>query len=723
MLGAIALKGMSRIVPGSLNAVRARKWVERTQPQGAFSDPDSVLDQLLAHDVVSFDLFDTIVRRAIPLESVHRKTADFAEAYLRGDDGPLPAGLLVAARHGLQEAVKRRSSVKGRRNEVRLADVFDAALAPHVRVPKRRTAMVKALIAHEVATEIAVLDVDPRMRAVIEKLRLAGKRVILLSDMYFEAPEMERILRALDLWRLFDAVFVSASEGVTKASGLLFKRVAAKLSLVPERCIHLGDNGHSDVAMARAQGWHALHFHDPVKEAEKLRRELDLASGPMAVRHALRETAEDFCGQPVPGMMQLTAASFSGFARAVLREAVQGRYDRVLFLTRDGTRFRHVAEAWLATLPDGAAMQVPPLEELAISRRMGQLLSYPERDAPDWHGWLAHSVQWLNHTPLSIRTVMRTFGLTERDLEGLEPALVKQVAGYLDGDDPATDLGFSELVKRPELLDPLDAALRARQARVAAYLDGIGLFDRDERLLLVDLGYSGTAAKQLSEQMWFREARGMPVASRMTLMMLAANQYHAGNLRQLHPRIEMRQGAIIRTDRWQDRAAAANFAWLEPFAVDRTRGSLRDYAAGPDGRMVPVFGPAEHETADDPVAEARHNARQDEVMRLAIEAYHAALRRSAVPDDLVDRHMQALWKRRVIRPDAEAVAAVAARAHHAGCTDLRLDTALGRVRATWLVTDLAHCVTDDRWVQGSLHASGLRLLTPFINPVLASELQ
>lgn len=714
---------MSRVFPGSMNAVRARKGIERARPQDAFSDPETVLDQLLAHDVVSFDLFDTIVRRAIPVEAVHRKTAEFAASYLRGDDGPLPEGLLVAARHGLQDEVKRRSAVKGRRNEVRLADVFNAALAPHMRDPRRRATVVKALLAHEVATEIAVLDVDPRMRAVIEKLRLAGKRVILLSDMYFEAPEMERILQALDLWRLFDAVFVSATEGVTKASGLLFRRVASKLGLVPERCIHLGDNGHSDVAMARAQGWHALHFHDPLREAERLRRELDLASGPMATRAALRETVEDFCGQPEPGMMQLTAAAFSGFARAVLSEAVQERHDRVLFLTRDGTRFLHVARDWLAELPGAGAMQLPPMQELAVSRRMGQILSYPGRDDPRWHGWLAYSVQWLNHTPLSIRTIMRTFGLSTGDLTGLAPARAPEVAGYLDGDDPATDLGFTELLKRPDLLDPLDAALRAKQARVMAYLDEARLFDSDERLLLVDLGYSGTLAKQLSEQMWLREARGRPVASRITLMMLAANQYHRGNLRRMHPRIRMKDGTIIRTDRWQDRAAAANFAWLEPFAVDRTRGSLRDYAAGPDGRMVPVFGPAEHETADDPVAQAGHNARQEAAMQLAIGAYHAALRRSAVPEAEVDRHMQSLWKQRVIRPDSEAVAAVAARAHHAGCTDLRLDTALGRVRATCLVSDIAHCVKDDRWVQGSLRASGLRLLTPFINPILASELQ
>ena len=43
------------------------------------------------------------------------------------------------------------------------------------------------------------------------------------------------------------------------------------------------------------------------------------------------------------------------------------------------------------------------------------------------------------------------------------------------------------------------------------YLDQMGLFDRDEKIMLVDIGYSGTGAKAISEQMFIRESRGAPV--------------------------------------------------------------------------------------------------------------------------------------------------------------------------------------------------------------------
>ena len=55
---------------------------------------------LLSYDIVSFDLFDTIVWRKIALADVHRKTSEFADNFMCGDDGPLPRGLLLHSKNG-----------------------------------------------------------------------------------------------------------------------------------------------------------------------------------------------------------------------------------------------------------------------------------------------------------------------------------------------------------------------------------------------------------------------------------------------------------------------------------------------------------------------------------------------------------------------------------------------------------------------------------------------
>ena len=80
--------------------------------------------------------------------------------------------------------------------------------------------------------------------------------------------------------------------------------------------------------------------------------------------------------------------------------------------------------------------------------------------------------------------------------------------------------------------------------------------------MLVDIGYSGTALKAISEYMFARERVGEKVCSRLDMVLLAANRHHRGNLRQIHPRATLLSGALIETTKLRHRAAAANFSWV-----------------------------------------------------------------------------------------------------------------------------------------------------------------
>ena len=431
----------------------AGRWVEAEarkrvmcKPRDAhsFSDPKAALDQLLAHELVSFDLFDTIVSRGVALDTVHEKTAEFADKFLRGDDGPLPRGLIAHARHRVQEEIHVRTALAsgGARNEVDLADVFDAALTPYLRDPVARARAVAALIAREVEIEKAVLSVDPAMRDVIAKLRKAGRRVILISDMYLQVAPVENLLCHLGLRELFDHVFVSASVGVTKHSGLMFDHVDRMLGLQNVPRVHVGDNLHSDVHQPRQHGWSSLHFHDPAREVAREARLMRARLGPTAHAAAFRALTRTYPTEGKFGFERRVAAAFSAFATQVLQRAIQGNYHRVLFLTRDGTRFRQIIESVLAGEAFAQAGNCPPLQDMAFSRRAGVLLTYPEKDHPGWQQFLADNVNWLNATPLSIRTIMRCFAVGVDALQGLSPELQAEVRGYLVGDRPQNRSGF-----------------------------------------------------------------------------------------------------------------------------------------------------------------------------------------------------------------------------------------------------------------------------------------
>lgn len=521
-----------KLLAAKLYPERAAAHLTRRRLRQFAQDANNVTDfaalrtLLLPYEVVSFDFFDTLVWREVALEDVQRKTADFGARFLRGDDGPLPAGLLLHCRQRYQETVKMRPRPgEELRNEADLADVFDGALAPYVRDPARRQRAVAALIAYEIETERRVLVADPAMRTLLEELRAAGKTLVLVSDMYFDETHVRALLDHLGLLALFDHVFVSATVGVTKHSGLLFAHIDAALGLAGRRRIHFGDNWNNDTVQPRRMGWDALHYLNPENEVRKDRLEFLARMGANARKGAAHETLAGLLSGGAEDALTLTAGAFSVFARRVVERAVQGGYDRILFLTRDGTIYRELAEGWLAGSGVAGVLDLPPMADLAFSRRAGVLLNAPDPEAAPqgWRDWLWHNVPWLSQRPPALATILRTFSVAPAEL-ALPPDLEAEVAACLAGDDPDSDLGFDLLEARPELYEPLKAALTARRDRVRGYLDQMGLFDRDEKILLVDIGYSGTAAKALSDHIAQREAEGLPVRTRLSMMLMAANR-------------------------------------------------------------------------------------------------------------------------------------------------------------------------------------------------------
>ncbi|GAA6188317.1 HAD family hydrolase [Litorivita sp. NS0012-18] len=688
--------------------IAKRKFAHLSKDANNFTHPDDLAQIAAPYRMVSFDLFDTLVWRKIALEDVHRKTAEFADTALTGDDGPLPRGLLLHARGAHQEAVKRAgmASKTAYRNEVDLAEVFASALAPYIGDARARARAVEALIAYEIETERRALVVDPAMRDFARALRAQGKTVILVSDMYFCEAWLRRLLADLDLLDLFDHIFVSASVGVTKHSGLLFDHVDETLGSRDWPRLHLGDNWTNDVAQPRAHGWDALHYFNRRNEERKDALER-LARHRV---HARRGAARGFLravengpqashGGQTDRLTRLVAANFLGFAHEVWAEAVRGRYDRVLFLTRDGTIFRPLLEEAARQSGAAAHLDLPTMGELALSRRSGALLALPAPDDPEWEGYLRDQTQWLQGEAASLTQVMRAFALTAQDLP--------QMHGQ-----GAEDMTLEAAMATPALKSALAAALAAKQDRAALYLEQQGVFQPDLRILLVDIGYSGTVLKSLSAHIHAREraeqGADQGASARLSLMIFAGNRYYAGNLDRMHPRAQMLPPAVIDQSTWRARALSLNFAWLEPFAVDRRRGSLRDYAPQESGALAPVFAPPNaHEEAADAEVILDQAREIGALMRLSPLPQKGA--RAALAEALVARFGA---------PTRADVARLGALTHHAGLSEVVESGLIGRLRLWRLRRDLTRLMAEDRWIQGSLAASRLGLLTPLFNRMI-----
>jgi putative hydrolase of the HAD superfamily len=101
----------------------------------------------------------------------------------------------------------------------------------------------------------ALWRVYPEVEEVLIELRRRELRLAAVSNWDSRLPGL---LEGLGLARHFDALLVSALEGVEKPSPVIFHRAAAQLGVEPGECMHVGDSPLDDYRGAESAGVRAL---------------------------------------------------------------------------------------------------------------------------------------------------------------------------------------------------------------------------------------------------------------------------------------------------------------------------------------------------------------------------------------------------------------------------------------------------------------------------------
>ena len=281
--------------------------------------------QMLPCDVISFDVFDTLLLR--PFD---RPASVF---FLLGQAHRCPSfhmHRVQAEKDARRDAFERTGSY-----EITLRDIY-GSLRRYVLLDTERAMEM------EIETEVALAFANPYMKNVFAAAKNLDKRIIAVSDMYLPRGVIVRMLEKCG-YTGFEAVFVSNEMGEGKRDGL-FDTVRAKLG-EDLKYLHIGDNYNSDFLSSQRHGWEAEYY-----------RNVNLA-GNACRAHDLTELIGSAYRGIVNARLQSGAAAFSqyyeyGYAYAgflalgychFIREHVKNTgVDKVLFFSRDGYLLKRV---------------------------------------------------------------------------------------------------------------------------------------------------------------------------------------------------------------------------------------------------------------------------------------------------------------------------------------------------------------------------------------------
>jgi len=231
--------------------------VIRYQSFNNFSDLADAVRAAVQRDrdlIVSCDVFDTLLHRRAKPDAIIAAVGRELCIRLRAQ-GRVPCVDVLAARATVFHELADRAVASGRDHDLCIAD----AVLPWVRrvsgAPfEGDDAVAAAILAHEIALETSATYPNEAMIRLLRDLKDSGTRVVLASDMYLGAEAIEAILAHHGISDLYERIFVSCDVGVLKRTGRMFAFLPQVLNGSPSRILHVGDNRHSDGAMAAKAG-------------------------------------------------------------------------------------------------------------------------------------------------------------------------------------------------------------------------------------------------------------------------------------------------------------------------------------------------------------------------------------------------------------------------------------------------------------------------------------
>ena len=456
-------------------------------------------------DVVSFDLFDTLlIRRIHDPDLVKLPTARYISA-LAGEQG------ISITEEGVQrlrdriEAEQRQETGENFVDHEANYPQFMQGLLQHIFEDRYNEELLIQVTQYELSMENSMLVPRQELVGWLKGLRAKGKRIFVISDMYLPSSHLEKLVVHAGFLEHIDEIVSSADTFLAKASGLAYPMIAEKFGIDQDRWLHIGDNPISDGLRAAEAGLEPLIIHDPREDQRKsiVKRYYNYSLGkpfwrgkalqqlmaPLEAENTLQEElyidGYNFIG-PVIGVFLQRLATF----------CLKNKIGKIFFLSREGWTFKNCWERAMPFLyPAG---ELPEIEYLYVSRMALAGASCAVQGLTRTNADIA----FLPSGNRDFADVCRIFSLQVENFNSLLDKYGLKSDTCLshihDGYRQENRKRFEEL-----LLDELFQKEVKRQSQDAnlalqRYLEDVGFFDH-ERVAVVDIGWLGTIQRFLFE--------------------------------------------------------------------------------------------------------------------------------------------------------------------------------------------------------------------------------
>ena len=332
---------------------------EKEHPYFQISEQDLV-DKINKHDVISFDIFDTLLMRKVLFPN------DVFEIVKKRLDSKYEFDYVIERKEAERELIRKGVNPT-------IEDIY-SNLSRKCNLSEVEK---KELLVLEIEIEQKVLIPRKKMQELFFLCKKLGKEIYIVSDMYLTRKYLEKILEQFD-FNGYEDIIISCEYGISKEEGLFS---VLKERIGDKSCIHIGDNLKADIEAPLKQKIETSYImsaremlENSVQEA-LLSNILDLEKRILLGIYISEIYNNPFCmfgtkGKPVLDRDISIGYSFIapilyGFVNWMSQELEKQKVDYILFGARDGYLMQKLYLLYCER------MNLPPIPNayILISRR------------------------------------------------------------------------------------------------------------------------------------------------------------------------------------------------------------------------------------------------------------------------------------------------------------------------------------------------------------------
>lgn len=284
-----------------------------------------LVKELLEYDVISFDIFDTLILRP------------FAK--------PADLFMIVGKRLNKIEFYRIRVDAEKRARELAMNNKgnHEITIDDIYTIIEEKTGIPKDLgIRAEIEVEMQYCFANPYMKRVFQLLKEQKKTIVITSDMYLPCGIMEKILIKSG-YTGYERLYISCEYDCNKRLGGLYQYI--KRDYFGKKIIHIGDNPISDIQSAKKSNIATIYYKSVHELGARYRSD--------GMSSLIGSAYSGIVNTHLHNGIQIYSPAYEygfiygglyilGFCNWIHSEIKAKNIDKILFLSRDGAIYQEI---------------------------------------------------------------------------------------------------------------------------------------------------------------------------------------------------------------------------------------------------------------------------------------------------------------------------------------------------------------------------------------------